>query len=170
MSCRMLHCSEGGANGWSYKFFGPLRASLLMGWTMIDRSGVVTHTNGIESTRDILQDVLSDVTNIVRAEVRLARAELKDDMRSAGRAGGMLGAAAICGLLTAGSLTTCVIAGLALVMPVWLAALLTALFLACIGGALYAGGRGRLKETRAPLSETKQRVRSDYEWVKQQIK
>jgi hypothetical protein len=137
---------------------------------MMDRSGVVTHVDGHESTRDILQDVLRDVTNIMRAEVRLARAEVKDEARSAGKAAGMFGAAAVCGMLTAASLTACLIAGLALIMPGWLAALLAALLLACLGGAFYARARRKLKQTPAPLSETKQRVRSDYEWVKQQIK
>ena len=137
---------------------------------MMGRSGVIIHSDGHESTRDILQDVWRGVTNVMRAEERLARAELKDDMRAAGKAAGMFGAAAVCGLLTAASLTACLIAGLALIMPVWLAALVAALFLACMGGAFYAGGRGKLKQTPPPLSETRQKVRSDYEWVKQQIK
>jgi uncharacterized membrane protein YqjE len=136
----------------------------------MDRSGVVTHTNGNESTRDILQDVLRDVTNIMRAEVRLARAEIKDEVRAAGKSAGMFGGAAIFGLMAAGSLTACIIALLALVLPVWLAALVATVFLGCVGAVCYAAGRARLKQTPAPLSETKQQVRSDYEWVKQQIK
>lgn len=137
---------------------------------MGDRSGVVAHTDGNESTRAILEDVLRDVTNIVRAEVRLARAEIKDDLRAAGRAAGMFGAAAICGLFAGGSIIACVIAALALALPVWLAALITAVILACIGGALYATGRNRMRQATPPLSETRQRVRSDYQWAKQQIK
>jgi hypothetical protein len=119
---------------------------------MGDRSGVIAHTDGNESTRAILEDVLRDVTNIMRAEVRLARAEIKDDLRTAGRAAGMFGAA------------------LSLVLAVWLAALITAVILACIGGALYATGRNRMRQAPPPLEETRQRVRSDYQWAKQQIK
>ena len=137
---------------------------------MVDRSGVIAHTNGNESTRAILEDVLRDVTNIMRAEVRLARAEIKDDLRAAGRAAGMFGAAAVCGLLAAGAIAACVIAALSLVLPVWLAALITAVLLACMGGALYATGRNRMRQATPPLEETRQRVRSDYQWAKQQIK
>lgn len=137
---------------------------------MGDRSGVIAHTDGNESTRAILEDVLRDVTNIMRAEVRLARVEIKEDLRAAGRAAGMFGAAAICGLLAAGSVTACVIAALSLVLPVWLAALITAVLLACMAGALYATGRSRMRQATPPLEETRQRVRSDYQWAKQQIK
>lgn len=137
---------------------------------MGDRSGVMAHTDGNESTRAIFEDVLRDAANMVRAEVRLARAEVKDDFRAAGRAAGMFGAAAVCGLLAAGSAAACVIAALSLVLPVWLAALLTAVLLACIGGAFYASGRGRIRQAGPPLDETRHRVRSDYQWAKQQIK
>jgi hypothetical protein len=137
---------------------------------MGDRSDVIAHTDGNESTRAILEDVLRDVTNIMRVEVRLARAEVKDDLRAAGRAAGMFGGAAVCALLVAGSLTTCVIAGLALIMPVWLAALLVAVILACMGGAFYAGGRSSMRQSKPALEETRQQVRSDYQWAKQQIK
>ena len=137
---------------------------------MADRSGVAAHTEGNESTRDILQDVLRDVTNILRAEVRLARVELRDDMKSAGRSAGMFGGAAVCGLLGGMSLVTCVIAALALAMPVWLAALILAVFLGCIAFGMYLGGRSRLREARPPLEETRQKVRSDYQWLKQQTR
>ena len=137
---------------------------------MGDHSGVVIQNGEKESTGAILQDVLSDVTNILRAEVRLARAEIKEDLAAAGKAGAMLGAAGLCGVLMAASLTACLIAGLSLIMPVWLAALLAAVFLACMGGAFYAGGRAKMRQVKPPLQETRQKVQGDYEWVKQQIK
>ncbi len=137
---------------------------------MADRNGVIAHTAQNESTRAVLEDVLQDVTNIMHAEVRLARAEIKDDLRAAGRTAGMFGAAALCGVLCAASLVACLIAGLSLIMPVWLAAVLAALFLACMGGAFYAGGRSRMRAAKPPLEETRNKVRSDYEWVKQQTR
>lgn len=119
--------------------------------------------------RSIVEDVLRDVTNIMRAEVRLARTEVKDDLRATGRAASMFGAAAICGLLAAACLAACVIAAISLALPVWLASLITACILACAGGALYRNGRGRMRQA-TPLEETRHRMRSDYRWVKQQIR
>ena len=126
---------------------------------MNDRSGVMTHAEENESTRAILENVLQDVTNILRAEVRLARAEVKDDLGAARDAAGLFGAAALCGALCAASLTACLIAGLSLIMPVWLAAVLAAVILVCMGGAFYAGGRSRLSRAKAPLEKTREQVR-----------
>ena len=134
---------------------------------MADRSSAITHGEPNGSTRAILEDVLRDVTNIVRAEVRLARAELKDDLRTARRSAGLFGAAALCGGLAAASLTACAVAALALVMPVWIAAALTAIGLVSIGGGLYAAGRDRLKKAKPALEETQREARSTYQWLKQ---
>jgi uncharacterized membrane protein YqjE len=130
----------------------------------------MVHNPENESTRSILQDVMNDVSNIMRAEVRLARAEIREDLQAVTRTATMLGGAAVSGLLAAGALTACVIAALALVMPVWLAALIVGVFLALVAGGFFAGGRARMKQIKPPLQETKEQVRGDYEWVKQQIK
>lgn len=137
---------------------------------MADQNRVLTHMGENASLRAVLEDVLRDVTNIMHAEVRLARAEIKDDLRNTGKAAGMFGAAGLCGLLCAASLVACLISGFALIMPVWLAALLAALFLACMGGAFYGGGRARMRDAKPPLEETRQGLRRDTEWVKQQIR
>src|SRR4051812_27193306 len=99
---------------------------------------------GQRSTSEIMQDVVRDLGEIVQGEMRLARAELVESARQAGKAGGMFGGAAVCGLLAGGCLAGCIVAGLALVMPVWLAALLTSVLFLCIAGAMYAGGRAKL--------------------------
>jgi hypothetical protein len=137
---------------------------------MADRSGVIAHTEENESTRAILENVLRDVTNILHAEVKLARAEVKDDVRTAGKAAGLYGAAALCGLLAAASVVACLIAGLALVMPLWLAAVLAAVVLACAGGAFYVRARARMSVVNPPLRDIKDRIRSNYQWVKQQTR
>lgn len=123
--------------------------------------------NDVRSPVEIIQDVLRDVGEIVRAELHLARAEMTEKLQMSGKAGGFLAGAAICGLLAAASLTTCIIAALALAMPVWLAALLTCLFLTCIAGALYAGGRSKLKTVQPVPERTVETLRDDLQWAKQ---
>jgi Putative Actinobacterial Holin-X, holin superfamily III len=141
---------------------------------MADQNSVLTHMGENESLRAVLEDVLRDITNIMHAEVRLARTEIKDDLRSTGRVAGLFGAAGLCGLLGAASLVACLISGLALIMPVWLGALIAAVILGCMGGAFYAGGRARIREAKPPLEETRQEIkheiRGDIEWVKQRIR
>ncbi|HEY1340522.1 MAG TPA: phage holin family protein [Bryobacteraceae bacterium] len=139
---------------------------------MADRSAVIHHTDLEEgrSLAAIVQDVLRDLQNMMRAEIRLARAEMAEKAQRAGSAAGLFGAAAVCGLLAAAAFVTTCIAALALVMPVWLAALLMCLFLVMIGGACYAGGRSRWKQTDLAPRQTVDTLKEDVEWAKRQIK
>jgi len=137
---------------------------------MADRSSVIITGEDPKSTRGIVEDVLRDFTDILRAEIRLARAEIKDELKSFGMAGGMFAGGAICGFLAAAALTTCMIVALAIVLPLWLSALIIAVLFAAIAGALFTQGRVRMRQASPPLERTKQQVRSDYQWLKQQIK
>jgi membrane glycosyltransferase len=115
---------------------------------------------------EIMQDVLRGIGDVVRGEVRLARAELGEKARRFGAAGGWLGAAALSGLMAFAALVAAGIAALALAMPLWLAALLMAVFLACIAAAAYAGGRAKLKQIDPVPEQTVQTIKDDIEWAK----
>jgi hypothetical protein len=128
-------------------------------------------TNADErSIGDLLQVVVRDIGDMVRAEIRLARAELEQSARNAGKAGGMLGGAAIAGLLAAACLVTTGIAGMAQAMPLWLASLLMTVFLAVVGGVLYAGGRAKLREVKPTPEKTVETVKDNIEWAKHQMR
>src|ERR1700757_3295764 len=93
--------------------------------------GVMATLYGERSAGDILQSVLAGVGQIVRGELRLARAEIREKVAKAGKAGGLLGGAAFCGLFAGACLVAACIAALALVMALWLSALVTAFLLGC---------------------------------------
>lgn len=137
---------------------------------MADRSSVIISGADTESTRNILEDVLRDFSNILHAELRLARAEIKEEAKSFGMAGGMIAGGAICGLFAAAALTTCMIVALSIVLPLWLSALIISILFALVAGALFIQGRTRMRQASPPLAQTKHQVRSDYQWLKQQIK
>jgi hypothetical protein len=124
------------------------------------------HTIGERSTGEIMQDVVRDVGEVVRGEVRLARAEISDKAGKAGKAAGFLGGAALCGVMGFGALVAAAIAGLAMVMPVWLAALIMGVLLACIGGAMYAGGKAKLSKIDPVPERTVQTIKDDVQWAK----
>ena len=46
---------------------------------------------GERSAGDIIQDVMRDVSEVVRGEVRLAKAEVNEKVSQAGKAGGISG-------------------------------------------------------------------------------
>jgi hypothetical protein len=127
---------------------------------------MANHTTGERSAGEIMQDVVRDVGDVVRGEVRLAKAEMAETARNAGKAGGMFGGAAVCGLMAVASLVLAGIMALALVMPLWAAALLMGVLLACIGGAMYAGGRAKMKEVHPVPEKTVQTIKDDVQWAK----
>ncbi|CAN5236575.1 hypothetical protein BH20ACT9_BH20ACT9_12870 [soil metagenome] len=112
--------------------------------------------------------VAADVSALVRAEVALAKAELRQvvSQKAAGAAAlvvaGVLAWLAVQGLLLAAGFA------LALVMPGWAAALVVSVVL-LLGGAV-AGlvGRRRLAGP-AGLDVVKQSVSEDVEWTKQHL-
>jgi hypothetical protein len=117
----------------------------------------------------IVQDVLRDVGDIVQGEIRLAKAEMGEKAQRAGKAGGLMGGAALCGLLAAICLTTTFVAAMATAMPLWLAALLMCLFLVCIAAACYYGGRAKLKDVNAVPQRTLDSMRENLQWAKHRM-
>jgi Putative Actinobacterial Holin-X, holin superfamily III len=123
--------------------------------------------NDVRSPVEIIQDVLRNVGDVVRAELHLARAEMTEKLQKTGKAGGFFAGAAICGFLAAASLAACIIAALALAMPVWLAALLTCLFLTCIAAALYHGAQVKIKGVRPAPELTVETMKDNLQWARQ---
>lgn len=124
------------------------------------------HNNEERSAGEIVQDVMRDVGEVVRGEMRLAKAEVGEKVSKAGKAGGYFGAAALCGVMGFACLVLACVAGMALVMPVWLAALIMSLLLVCIGAAAYAGGKAKLKEVNPVPERTVQTIKDDIQWAK----
>ena len=57
---------------------------------------------GDRSVGEILKDTVSNVQDIIRSEVQLAKVETKEELRKAGGAGMMFGVAAVFGLYAVG--------------------------------------------------------------------
>jgi len=138
---------------------------------MADQSGVINHHNlrEMRSTGEILRDIAQDFQDMVRAEIRLVRTEITNKAQRAGKAGGLFGGAAFCGLMAGACFVVACIAALALAMPLWLAALIMCVFMACIGGAFYQGGRTRLKQIDPVPERTVETMRDTKEWANQRM-
>jgi hypothetical protein len=92
-----------------------------------------------------------DLAGIVRAEIALAKAELREDARNAAMGGGLFGATAYLGVLA--SITLVITVAYALVaagLSPWLAFLIISVVLLLIAGILALIGRARLRRLKPP--------------------
>jgi VIT1/CCC1 family predicted Fe2+/Mn2+ transporter len=112
-----------------------------------------------------------DLSLLVRQELELAKAEMREKGKVALPGLGMMGAAGVVALLAAGALTAFLILVLSLFLDEWLAALITAVGLAALAAGLGLAGKERVEEMGSPLPEqTIETVREDATWVKEQAK
>jgi len=97
------------------------------------------------SLADVLHDIVANVQDIVRSELRLASVEIRQELAKAARAGKVAAAGGVLALFALAFLLLAAVYALALVMPPWLAALTVAIVLAITGSILISAGSKRLK-------------------------
>lgn len=92
-----------------------------------------------------------DLSSLVRAEIALAKAELREDARNAALGAGLFGGAGYLGLLATVTLVITVAYGLvAAGLQPWLAFLIVSVALLLIAGILVLVGRSRLRRLAPP--------------------
>lgn len=114
---------------------------------------------------DILKNALSNLQEIARSEVRLAKAELREELAQARSAGIFLGAGALAGVLSLIFGLLGVLYVLAQVMPNWAAALVIAVSLAILAGVFVVVGVKRVQRLPA-LPATINSLKKDAQWAK----
>jgi uncharacterized membrane protein YqjE len=121
------------------------------------------------STGDLFKRLSQQTSELVRKEVDLAKAELTEKGKTAGKGAGMFGGAGLFGLTAFLALTACLIALLSTAMQVWLAALIVTVVYAAVAGVLALIGRRKLKEATPPAPEqTIETLKEDVQWAKNQ--
>jgi type IV secretory pathway TrbD component len=119
---------------------------------------------------DLLGSFAQDTTTLMSQEIELARAEIAVQMKRAGTGAGLYGGAAVVAMAGLGALTACAIVALALVLDLWLAALIVGAALLAVGGLLALMGRARMKQVAPPVPERAlQSVRQDIGAVQQGV-
>jgi hypothetical protein len=104
------------------------------------------------SVGELFGQVAQDLSVMMRQELELAKAEVKQEITKSGKAAGMLGGAGFAGYMVLLFASIAVWWGLANVMDQgWAALIVTALW-AVIGAVLYTAGRRRMQEIN-PIPE-----------------
>ncbi len=133
----------------------------------------VSDTNGNDLRErpigELLKQLSEETTTLVRKELDLAKAEMTEKAKEAGKGAGMFGAAGILGFLALGALTAFFILLLDGAVPNWAAALIVAAVYAAIAGVLALTGRNKVQEATPPMPEqTVETIKEDVQWAKTQ--
>jgi uncharacterized membrane protein YqjE len=119
------------------------------------------------SVGELLKQLANETSTLMRQELELAKAEMREKAGKAGPGFGMWGAAGAMALLALGALTAFLILALDGAMPNWLAALIVALVYATIAGLLYLRGKRKVDEAGSPVPEqTIDTLKEDVQWAK----
>lgn len=121
------------------------------------------------SVAGLLSDLASETGMLVRQEIALFKAELREKLGSFGLGAGL----AVAGGLVAFSgwlvLLACAVLGLSHVVAPWLAALIVAVVVLALGAGLMILGKRRLNAEALVPRRTLNSLREDEEWIREQF-
>jgi hypothetical protein len=116
------------------------------------------------SSPALVMETASEAVTLIKAEIELAKAELKADMQSEITAAKGLSVAAVCGLCGLSVLLVAAALGLGTVMPAWAAALIVGAVVLLAAGITAAIG---WKHVKVPLQRTRKSLEDDVRWAKE---
>lgn len=120
-----------------------------------------------QSVVDLIRTAVRDAQDLVRSEIALAKAELREEGRRLGLGAALLAAAAVAGVVAFVFLMTALAWGLAAAFawPVWIGfAAVTVLLLLTTAVLAYAGRRKLVTERRLP--KTAATMKETTEWIR----
>ena len=118
------------------------------------------------SLGELISEITSDMTRLLRQEIELAKVEIKAEARKAGRAAGMLGGAGFAGYMVALLLSFDIAYGLSNVMDLGCATLLVAVLWGIAGALLFLRGRSAMREVNPKPEQTIETLKEDAAWAR----
>jgi uncharacterized membrane protein YqjE len=122
------------------------------------------------SVPEILENIASNLTQLVQAEFRLAKSEVKEGAEKVAGPGATLGAGVALAFYGLGFLLVAAVYALSLVVAGWLATLIVGGVLTVAAGILIGAGSAKLKRVNLMPDKTIRTLEEDVQWAKQQIK
>lgn len=122
------------------------------------------------SISEVLRDIVGNIQDIVRSEVRLAKTEVREEIVKAKAATVITAAGGVCAVFASFFVLLATVYGLTRVMPDWAAALTIAAALAIAAGVMLGSGLKQFGHVKPVPERTMESVKENVEWVKQQTK
>ncbi|MDG9709584.1 phage holin family protein [Streptomyces sp. DH10] len=121
-----------------------------------------------EPVSELVQRASQQLTELVRGEMKLAQAEMKEKGKRYGKGGGFFGGAGVVGFLMLQALVATAIAALAVPLPVWAAALIVTAVLGVIAAVMAMSGKKQVEQAAPPTPEqTVESVKADVAEIKE---
>ena len=152
---------ESGASGYVDSDRAPYRDRTTGG---VPTSG----EGGDRSIGEIVGEIASDLSNLVKQELDLAKTEAKNEAKKAARGAGMLGGAAVAAHLTLVLLSLCLMFLLDNWMHIAWAALIVAAVWGIVAAVLGLRGKKEFQDFNPSLETTQQTLKEDVQWAKEQ--
>ncbi len=127
-----------------------------------------TRPDDDRSLGEIVSDVASDLSTLVRQELDLAKTEVKQEATRAGKGAGMVVGAGVAGHLALVFVSLCAMFLLDNWMSRELAALLTAAVWLLVATVLGLNGKKTLDRTNPALPQTQRSLKEDARWAARQ--
>lgn len=114
---------------------------------------------------ELVSGMTADVGLLVRKELELAKAEVREEAKTSGKAAGMLGVAGLAAHFALLFVSLALAWGLAEILPTGFAFLLVGIAYAAVAAVFAMKGKERLREVRAP-EQTIETIKEDVAWAK----
>ncbi|MGN9759933.1 phage holin family protein [Streptomyces sp. SD31] len=111
------------------------------------------HSRSDASVGELVQEATQELSDLVRAEMRLAQTEMTQKGKRLGMGGGMFGGAGLVGFLALQAMVATAIAALAVPLPVWAAGLIITGGLLVVAALMAAVGRAKVRTATPPTPE-----------------
>ncbi len=134
-----------------------------------DGAGRYNLAGAPEGLGSLITGIIKDLQDLMRAEVQLAKTELREDASAAGKALALIAAGAFIGLVGFIFLIQAIVWILDEFVNDWIAAGIVALALLAIAAILALSGRSKLSQANLKPEQTIETLKEDQAWAKQQI-
>lgn len=118
------------------------------------------------SIGELMGQLSSQTSRLIRDEMRLARKEFQESAKHAGIGAGLFSVAGLLAFFGLAAFITAAVAALSLVMSVWAAALVVGLVLFIAAGIAALVGRGQAREMTPTAPRTVETVKADIRELK----
>jgi Flp pilus assembly protein TadB len=118
------------------------------------------------SIGELMGQLSSQVSRLIRDEMRLAEKEFQESAKHAGIGAGLFSVAGLLAFFGGATVIAAAVAALSLVLPVWAAALIIGAVLFLAAGVAALSGRNQAREVTPAAPRTVETVKADIQEIK----